>query len=149
MAKFSYEANVNGETTVLMLKGPIDEDFKFDGAIETPAVNFDFQGIDLINSCGIREWIKFIEGVNGQIKYVNVPQIVVEQINMVKGLLPESAVMETFATPYYCDECDKEVARMTHIDEVKSSEIHGHKCPECQGEMELDVIEKQYFLFVK
>ncbi len=47
------------------LIGAIDEDADFKEllGLEQKSISFDFDKVNMINSCGIREWIKFIEGI--------------------------------------------------------------------------------------
>src|SRR5690606_32007662 len=81
------------------LIGAIDEDadFKELTGLEQKQISFDFDKISMINSCGIREWIKFIEMIpsRSNIVYKNCPQIIIEQINMVHGFFRQGATIES------------------------------------------------------
>mgnify|MGYP000123654064 CR=1 FL=1 len=94
-------------------RAAIDEDADFKSILDLKGMDiyeFDFQKIDLINSCGVREWTNFINDLSKdcKIKYFNCRQIVIEQINMVHGFIPENATIETFFAPYFCEDHDKE-----------------------------------------
>jgi hypothetical protein len=87
-----------------------DADFKSLDSFDQSSISFDFGKVDMINSCGIREWIKFIEKVpeTSQIIYRNCPQIIIEQLNMVHGFFKKGSIIESFCAPYFCETCDKE-----------------------------------------
>ena len=103
----------------------------------------------MINSCGIREWIKYIQEVEGaDVFYVNCPQIVIEQVNMVHGFIRKGIVVESFYAPYYCVGCDvakKILLKSSEMISLKAPIIH---CDECKNVLEFDAIEKQYFSFL-
>lgn len=134
-------------------EGDIDEDFVYqDLKAETQKYLIDFEKVDMINSCGIREWINFLAylGEGSQIIYVNCPQIIIQQINMVEGFMTPSSHVHTFYAPYYCEDLDEERQFL-----LKAEEVMALKAPvktlEQDGkvyEMEFDAIEKQYFNFI-
>ena len=139
----------NGKTK-LSFSGSIDEDFKFDTiSIDKDDVIVDFEEITLLNSCGIREWIKFVTSLGGskKITYVNCPSVVVMQMNMVKGFLSENAQVESFYAPYYDEDLDEEVKIL-----IKSADVVDGKAPEVKSDsgkpLEFDGIEKTYFKFL-
>ena len=118
-------------------------------------LHLDFMGVSHINSTGIKNWLNFFSKVKEdfpvlKITFYNCPKILVDQMNMIRGFLPDGTSVESFAVPYYCEECDKESAytfergRDFIIDEsTKKYEI---KFPEisCGGdscEMEIDTQE--------
>ncbi len=134
--------------------GPIDEDSTFDEILNLDKGNitFDFEKVSLINSCGIREWVQFIEslGEGTTFSYINCRQIIIEQINMVKGFIREGAKVDSFYAPYYCESCDKEFKIHLKYSQVLDAKAPAIKCPECgDSELEFDAIEAQYFQFIK
>ena len=120
--------------TEYKLIGSIDEDSNFDFiSVIKNEITFDLDAITLINSCGIREWIKFQDTIdnNCKINYKNCPQIIVEQMNIIKGFVRNGGTIISFYAPYYDKEADTE---------IKNDE----------GEiLEFDDIEAQYFNFLK
>jgi DNA-directed RNA polymerase subunit RPC12/RpoP len=135
------------------LVGAIDEDSDFKELIglEQKTVSFDFDKITMINSCGIREWIKFNEKIpaKSNIVYKKCPQIIIEQINMVHGFFRQGAVIESFYAPYYCEKCGKEAKIHVKSDQVKNRKAPEADCPHCGNEdIEFDAIEAQYFSFL-
>lgn len=134
------------------LIGSIDEDadFKELSGLEQKTINFDFNKVTMINSCGIREWIKFLETIpeKTHIVYKSCPQIIIEQINMVHGFFRKGASIESFYAPYYCESCSKENKAHIKADQVKNRKAPKLECPKCGEEMEFDAIEAQYFSFL-
>src|SRR5262245_9841324 len=107
MGQFKAEKQGSDSDVQIRLQGHIDEDATFNGLEITKAakVHLDLDGVSAINSCGIREWIKWIRTAptTSQIVYQNCPKVIVDQINMVAGFLPENAKVASFYVPYYSD----------------------------------------------
>ena len=62
MSQFSVESKQENGSLVLTFSGQVDEDASFNG-IEfnnASSVVIDLDKVSAINSCGIREWIKWI-----------------------------------------------------------------------------------------
>ncbi len=142
------------DNLVVTFSGLIDEDSSFE-SIENKLngnVIFDFEEVSLINSCGIREWVTFLESVDkGTIlTYRNCRQIIIEQVNMVHGFIRDGARIESFYAPYYCEECDQEHKVHLNVADVKDGKAPEIKCPKCKtADLEFDAIEEQYFQFIK
>ncbi|MGE4133592.1 MAG: hypothetical protein AB7F86_18290 [Bdellovibrionales bacterium] len=153
---FEIVKKPEGASTVLEIKGNIDEDANFApqelGGAAT--VVLDLENVSAINSVGIREWIKWIKGLPGGValKVRKCPKIIVDQINMVSGFLPANAQVESFYVPYYSDASGSEKMVLFQFGkEFKDGEVHAP--PEVKDEsgelMEMDVIEAKYFKFLK
>ncbi|HXH76331.1 MAG TPA: hypothetical protein VNJ08_15275 [Bacteriovoracaceae bacterium] len=134
------------------LIGSIDEDadFKELQGLQQKTVNFDFKQVNMINSCGIREWIKFLETFpqRNTVVYNNCPQIIIEQINMVHGFFRKGAVINSFYAPYFCESCNKEQKVHLQTDQIKNKKAPKVECPTCKAAMDFDAIEAQYFNFL-
>ncbi len=151
MKRLTLNKKLNDGVLHVQLIGNIDEDTDLSEILETKAseIIFDFDQVELINSCGIREWIKFLDNLSAEsIQYENCPQIIIEQINMVHGFIRLGSKLNSFYAPYYCEDCDKE--RKTHItsNDVKSKKAPKMNCPDCGSEMEFDALEATYFNFL-
>ncbi len=153
--KLKFQINVDGDKRMIAFTGAIDEDFVFDSILENKGTHYliDFNELKMINSCGIREWIRFVEqlGPSIQIEYYNCPQIIIQQMNMVSGFLSSNATVKTFYAPYYCEDNDEEKHVLLKSEDIKNNqapqvftEVDGEK-----AEMEFDAIEEQYFKFLK
>lgn len=141
----------NGQT-IVHFHGQIDEDADF-SQVDLSSKNsivFDLQNVTHLNSCGIREWIKFQEhSVQGKkVIYRNCPQVVVEQMNIVKGFVIENGIVESFYAPYYNEEADEEVKVLMRPEQVIDGKAPAVKSAE-GVELEFDDIEAQYFSFIK
>lgn len=154
MGKLDVQMNNNGGVLSVKLNGTIDEDVNFTkyplaGATE---LDLDLQGITGINSCGIREWIKWLGSVgSAKIKYHNCPKVIVDQINMVDGFLPAKAEVLSFYVPYYNEDtgAEKNVLFRNGV-EFSAGQINPPKVQDEDGnDMEMDIIENKYFKFLR
>lgn len=152
MKRLTINKQVLPNELVIELIGAIDEDADFKEllGLEQKTIVFDFDKVSMINSCGIREWIKFLEKLPEAIHivYKNCPQIIIEQINMVHGFFRKGASIESFYAPYYCEECGKEHKAPLKAEQVKNRKAPKIDCPVCGKEMDFDAIEAQYFSFL-
>lgn len=153
MKRLTINKQILQDELSVELIGCIDEDsdFKELAGLGQETISFDFDKISMINSCGIREWIKFIEILPARcsIVYKNCPQIIIEQINMVHGFFREGSNIESFYAPYYCEKCGKEAKLHLKSDQVKNRKAPKANCPHCGNEdVEFDAIEGQYFSFL-
>src|SRR4051794_38940483 len=99
--------------------GTIDEDVNFGAALEWIAQNcpdvarveFDMGGVRSINSCGVREWLLFVERLGNRVVSVfeNVSEVFVEQANMISNMFGRRTnEVRTFQAPYHCEACNRE-----------------------------------------
>jgi hypothetical protein len=149
--KLLISTQISGDEVKVGLEGTIDEDSQFDKikSLGMKKYIFDFEKIKLINSCGIREWIKYLEDIVGaDVEYINCPQIIIEQVNMVHGFIKKGATIKTFIAPYFCASCDDEKKVLINADEVINLTPPVKKCMKCNTELEFDAISKQYFSFL-
>jgi len=137
---------------IVDLEGHIDEDSDFGEILELDmeCYHFNFEKVEMINSCGIREWITFLGKLKPSCKvsYLRCPQVIIEQMNMVNGFVKDGAQIESFYAPYYCENCDSEKAILVKTKDVSSKKAPKVKCEECENEMEFDGLEDQYFNFM-
>ena len=149
--------NIEQQDQVLMVKveGSINEDLQIEklAHLKAPHMIFDVDGVKMINSCGIREWVRLIEsfGSGVTLEYIKVPQIVIQQMNMISGFLSKNAKVTSFYAPYFIEDLDEERQMLLRVDEIKD-----FKAPkittQVSGEtydLDFDAIEEQYFRFLK
>jgi hypothetical protein len=156
MGQFNIDKKKNGNDLILALNGSIDEDailanVGFDGAQN---IILDLEKVTAINSCGIREWIKWLKTAppGSKVVYRHCPKIIVDQINMVAGFLPDNGMVESFYVPYYNEASGTEkMVLFRKGTEYKDGEINPPAQVKDSGgeEMEMDVIEAKYFKFLK
>jgi len=148
---------------IVKMDGDIDENAKFP-PVDTEGIKqfiLDLKQVSTINSAGIREWIRWIEKIPTQIEiaFRHCPRPIVDQINILKGFLPNNAEVESFYVPFYCERCGKRENKLYHrgIDFTKGSVDSPPKikleppedCEEKECPIELDVLEPKYFGFLK
>ena len=148
----TINTQIIGNICKVEFSGNINEDTSFDKilALKMPEYHFDFNNVKMINSCGIREWIKLINQLDKQsiIKYLNCRQIVVEQINMVHGFITDKSQIQTFYTPFFCEKCNLEKQILVNVKDINKRKAPEVTCDKCSRVMEFDAIEEQYFSFI-
>lgn len=158
MGQFSVENKKEGENLIMAFSGQIDEDADFSKIVFPGGdrIVLDLEKVGSINSCGIREWIKWIRTAppTAKLVYRYCPKVIVDQINMVAGFLPENGSVDSFYVPYYCESsgAEKMVLFQKGKEFKDSGEVSppsGIKCDESGEDMEIDVIEAKYFKFLK
>ncbi len=153
MKKLTLNKQILQDELNVQLIGHIDEDADFKEllGLEQKKITLDFNQVSMINSCGIREWIRFLEKIpeESSIYYVNCPQIIIEQINMVHGFIRKGAEIHSFYAPYFCEKCEKESKIRLESSQVLNRKAPKVSCPHCKAEsMDFDAIEGQYFSFL-
>ena len=156
MGQFKVEKKKEGQALVVSMGGSVDEDailgnIEFENANE---IVLDLEKVTAINSCGIREWIKWIKAAPGtsKIVYRKCPKVIVDQINMVAGFLPENGNVESFFVPYFNEATGNEkMVLFKNGVEYNNGEVNPPDVvkDETGDPMEMDVIEAKYFKFLK
>jgi len=155
MSKFDLKMEKAGTEFKVNVKGTIDEDVDFAPHSLAGATAVDFYLADLksINSCGIRDWIKWIStSGSAQVRYHECPKIIVDQFNMVQGFLPATGKVMSFYVPFYSDGSGTEKnVLFTYSKEYTDQGLGA--IPEIKDDagnaMEMDVVEAKYFKFLK
>jgi len=155
MSKFDVKMNKEGEKLSVVMGGSIDEDADFTqlSLAGSGQIEIKMASLKSINSCGIREWIKWMSTAPAaQITFSECPKVIVDQINMVDGFLPSNAKVESFFVPYYNDEAGSEKnVLFRHGEEFTDSSVNPPAAVQDDdgNAMEMDVIESKYFKFIK
>jgi hypothetical protein len=143
-----------GPKFFLELNGTMDEDLSYsDLFLNNPTeLIVNFEKVVSINSCGIREWIRWLmQYPNIRVTYRLCPKVIVDQINMVDGFLPRMGIVESFFVPYYNDDTGGESQVLfTHGKEFDGNGVRPPSdVRDAAGNaMEMDVIESKYFRFL-
>ncbi|MAZ49876.1 MAG: hypothetical protein CME65_15040 [Halobacteriovoraceae bacterium] len=151
-SQFDFDKESKGDKVVFRLSGQIDEDaelLKLDFS-DAKEIEFNLDNVKLINSCGIRDWVEFQKTIPESVKisYSFCPQIIIEQINIIKGFIRPGAKVESFYAPYYDESKDEEVKLLITPDEVINQKAPVKKNEQGE-ELEFDEIEVQYFNFLR
>lgn len=149
------ESRKEGAEMRAALAGALDEETSLSGlsAQDCADMTVDLEGLTAINSIGIREWIRWVKGLGAvKLRVRACPRVFVDQINMVAGMLPEGAIVESFYVPYHCEEQDAEIAVLWTrgvqygggkvLDEAETWNGNGRRYL-------IDVEPRRYFAFVR
>lgn len=143
------------DSLVLRLTGDIDENAVFQdielGA--SKAVTIDLGGIEMINSGGSREWIKWTHSISRTIpvKFLNCSPVFMDYVNMIEGFIPAHGSIETFHLPYYCENCDlitNKTYESNKIKTVAKDVALSLECPKCKKAAKVDVVFPSFFKFL-
>ena len=110
-------------------------------------------GISRINSCGVREWVNFVRGLDavGSLYFARCSPTVVLQLNTIYNFRGRARVV-SFLAPYVCEVC--------HVDEYKLLDVNEHfhdrqhpsvpafRCERCGGVLMFDELPERYFSFL-
>ncbi len=155
MAKFDVKMSKSGEKLNVVLAGSVDEDADFTQLSLAGAgqIELEMTGLKSINSCGIREWIKWMSTAPAaSITFNKCPKVIVDQINMVDGFLPANAKVMSFYVPYYNEEAGSEKSVLFRLGtEFTENTVSPPQSvvDDSGNAMEMDVIESKYFKFIK
>ena len=155
MSGFAFKRKDSEKTIELFFSGKLDND-RLLPSLETHSKNevvIELEGLELINSVGIRGWINWTrEFAPARLKLRNCPKIFVDQINLVAGFLPADAVVESFFVPYYCEEENLE-SFVKWVKGVHYGDGKVLKVPDIwtdgRHSFELDIDPVRYLSFVK
>jgi hypothetical protein len=155
VAKFEFKAEAQGDKHVVSISGVIDEDTDFNliQIAGKPKIDLKLGALKSINSCGIREWIKWMStAASSQITWFECPKVIVDQINMVDGFLPSQAKVESFYVPYYNEDAGSEKNVLFRLGTEFSEglvKLPAQVQDQDGNPMEMDVVESKYFKFIK
>lgn len=153
--KLHIDKSTEDGATKITLRGIIDEESDFNELFQDvkSKVVIDFEGITLINSCGVREWIHALQTLRPATELIleKCSPRIVEQVNYVSNFVGPGKVVSFYA-PYFCSKCKEERDVLVHTSELKGAKaMHApaQKCPQCKSAMEFDDLEEEYFAFLE
>ncbi len=159
MSAFFLGSQTVEDVTFLKVSGTIDEDNTLASSakkIDGKTVVIDLSGVTRINSCGVRDWVNWLNDLDARGKrvvLVRCSAVIVNQINLVHNFVGRGVVRSFFA-PYYCARCDREQQRLIQTDtlsgaaRVKAPAVLGEGCDVVPCQMAFDDLEDAYFAFV-
>jgi len=153
--KFHHSVRREGDITWVILGGVIDEDNELgalNDQIDSPDVVIDVGGVERINSCGVRDWVNWLGGIESRpsrVVLVRCSPAIVAQINLVSNFAGGSFV-KSFYIPYFCSECDQEKVMLSEAAELGEAPHQPPvcRCDECDLVMEFDDMADSYFAFL-
>ena len=154
---FSYKIKTEGGNTQIDFCGDLNENAelpdtakKFSGELRV-----NLKQVTGLNSLGCRKWIHWFKTVTteGGVALVHCPALIIGQINILSGFVPDDVAVESFYVPYTCDQCGR-----SHAQFVESSAVFGADgslqvpaempCPQCSGILEIEYTPQTYFSFL-
>lgn len=157
--ELTFRIEKKGEVDHIFLSGKINEDAEVAlghilGSISSSVV-FNFAGVKMINSCGVRAWINFIREAqkSREIAFRECTPEIVGQINMIPNFAGNAKIESVYAD-YACTKCSNSKWRIftqgvdlpTSTSDLKLSLM---KCDKCGAPMEMEEIEEEFFGFVE
>ncbi len=137
------------------VSGVIDEDNGLEEATqdlrEGEILVVDCSKVRRINSCGVRDWVNWLMGLEARsvrIILLDCSVEIVEQINMVHNFVGSGKIKSIYA-PFYCDACDEELIDLLEVAEIRDPSAIHPPCPSCGRPTELDHVVEQYFAFLE
>lgn len=155
----TFRAILTGkEKLLLRLIGPITEVADFSPLVfaKKKTLEIDLAEVTSMNSVGIREFAAWSTNLeNPVIEFSHCPKFFVDQVNMIKGLVPVRSTFLSFYVPFFSPQTEEEKRVLF----TKGLEWEGAgqdlkiKVPEIRDSkeniMEIDVIPERYFDFLK
>lgn len=155
MSKYDIRVDKSADGAKVSVSGVIDEDVDFAAHPLSgfQRVDINVRSVKSINSCGIREWIKWLSSAgSAAVTYHECPKMIVDQINMVQGFLPTNGKVASFFVPYFSEQAGTEKnVLFTYGKEFTESGVTPPAGVKDDGgnAMEMDVVEAKYFKFLK
>lgn len=136
-----------------VMRGEITEEADFSGVVSAAKqrVVLNLAGVQRINSCGVREWIGFLQRLEGKAETVELElcsPVMVRQLSMI-ATMRGSAAVTSILVPYFCEECDDERTLPLELPAGERPTLaETAPCPSCGGQMDLDDTPESYLAFV-
>src|SRR5262249_36086861 len=139
----AFQIDSDASVARVRMQGEITETADFAPILSEhrPKVVLDLAEVQRINSCGVREWINFMNALSKAgseivLEKCSVP--IVNQLNMISNFKGTGAVTSVFA-PYFCDSCNKDHMRLLEVAPgIKEKILEPVMCPTCSNPMEFD-----------
>ena len=153
--KFQASVQHRGDMSYVKLGGVIDEDNELGELVDkipTGTAVIDLGEIERINSCGVRDWVKWLSKleVNGTRSIlIECSPAIVAQINLVNNFTG-NGVVKSFYVPYFCPECDEEKVLLVEATDMgpPPHDPPTCRCDECDLVMDFDDMPDSYFAFL-
>ncbi|MDB4968950.1 MAG: hypothetical protein JWN44_4639 [Myxococcales bacterium] len=152
---FSWRvAGREGDWLRVELRGEIDENADFSELRQTLRGNIELrlEGITRINSCGVREWVNFVRGLEGvrSLWFARCSPPVVLQLNTIYNFRGRARV-SSFMAPYVCEACHTDEYKLLDVAEHfpdRRAHVPAFRCKKCGGVMVFDELPERYLSFL-
>ena len=154
MSGFTHDWRDN----MCFIVGRIDEHANFDAlrAAAPPTLRINFQGLEGINSSGVRRLAQFVISLgNKPYEFYACTRELVDMINIIPDILGSRGPLsvQSLYVPYHCERCH---ATHNYLVEMREVTVAGHqatpperRCHVCSGPTKLDEYNEDYFSFIE
>ncbi len=152
MSKLTIDITSQDQKTIVTMSGIIDQTFRFEARdqLKTQEIVFNFEKIQLINSLGVREMILFLNSLSDKkLVFEKCPVILVNQFNMVRGLMPANCQVKSFFAPYYAPIDHEDMELLLDATEIKNGKAPQKNHPQSDEKLVFDDLEDRYFHFLQ
>ena len=114
---------------------------------------FHMQEISMVNSCGVRAWVKFMREISGksEVVFSACSPAVVSQINMIPNFKGHADVKSLYCS-YVCDNCDLEHLELfeegKNMPKSSTEPAPNIKCKSCGEDMEMEEVSEDFFAWL-
>jgi hypothetical protein len=148
----------------IRISGTLNEDVNFGVIFESLSIipeasrqnlAFDLERVTSINSCGVREWLLFLEQLASQkavFRFQAIGETFVDQASTIPNLLgPPGTPVDSLIAPFFCEGCStRTIVRMSGEQFLARAEnAPGIPCPKCKKPTIFDGIEQEYQIFLQ
>lgn len=144
----------DGDSMRVELRGEIDENADFSELKQTlrGQVELRLEGITRINSCGVREWVNFVRGLEAvsALWFSRCSPVVVLQLNTIYNFRGRAQVT-SFMAPYVCEACHSDEYKLLDVSEHfpdRRAHVPAFRCRRCGGVMVFDELPERYLSFL-
>lgn len=157
----------DGNAMQVELRGEIDENADFSELRQALRgdVELGLEGITRINSCGVREWVNFVRGLDAVrvLWFSRCSPVVVLQLNTIYNFRGRARVL-SFMAPYVCESCHSDEYKLLdvaeHFPELSGpparaarvadwrAHVPAFRCRRCGGVMVFDELPERYLSFL-
>ena len=150
------EINETENVAYVRLAGIIDEDnglADLTRKLTKPIVIINTADVDRINSCGVRDWVTWLNEIEKKKKepcLVECSPAIMTQVNLVNNFVGSGTILSFYA-PYFCSACNTDKMLLIDVEQAPEGapfRAPTCRCDQCDHQMEFDDIETSYFAFL-
>lgn len=150
---FEVRETANANEIKLEVIGSLDESAKLPERTNTPVIRLDLRQVNMINSTGVRNFIKWGDAHKGlrSIRLENCPAIFVKNFSMISDFLRPNMTVMSFIVPFYSEETNESLEIVfTKDKDFSDGKYTIPKVKDSQGnDMQVDVNPDTFFGFLK
>lgn len=142
--------------TLVRFDGVLDETAELDqqlASVSNRKVLFHLARVDGIRSAGVRDWIRWVQGLEARgnsLFFVQCSPPVVVQVNRLTNFCGEHGQVVSFEAPYYCTSCHREQREALFSAHLNApAAVPTAFCERCGDALEFDDLVDGYFQFLR